>query len=174
MTESKIGNIQISRPEHVEASVIRWRLDTEEAVRQLENRFLGRVLNERGQWVDSGDSSMRWCNDKGVAYARTFLGSIISKNTIQGNIKTERQMMLMREMARTLVVHVGKSYKDYGITPEKRDSYIDTILHHIELTLSRSVDDMERQHVSTTTKEQSSFVSQMRDINPSFPGGQIL
>jgi hypothetical protein len=163
---AELGNIHISQPHQVDSSVIRWRLDTEEAIRQLENRFLGRMVDERGQWKDTDDPSLKWCNQKGVAFARTFLGSIISKNTIQGNINIERQMRLMGDIARTLVVNVGKSYKEYGIPIEKRDSYIDTILHHIELTLSRSIDDMERQHVSTTTKESSTFAQQLQGMNP--------
>lgn len=166
----EVGQVQIQKSPPQDGSVTRWRMDTLEGIRHIENSLRGKILDERGQYVNppAGMSTLRICNELGVQYARMALTGAVSKNTVQGNLTREDIKNIMRYFGETLAEHIGKNYKRYEIAPDLRDSYIQTILTHVELTLSRTMDDLEREHSSSTIKETQSFMGALR------PAGQIL
>jgi len=174
---SHLGNVstrQVMQPAMSE-SVVKWRLETEQAVRDFEAVLLGKKLDDNGKYVDPEEDErkvLQVCNNAGVAYARLML-KLANKNTIQANIDIESLQLILHRLADTITERVGKEYRKFGIAPENRDTYIDSLVCQIFLMLTRPLGDLEREHTISQGQEKTALIQRMADYMPSQQGGMM-
>jgi len=158
--EQQLGNVatrQTMQPAMPE-SVVRWRLETEQAIRDFEAVLLGKVLDDNGRYVDPPKDEinlLRVCNNRGVSYARMIL-KLANKNTIQANIDIEGLGNIMFRIADTITEKVGKCYTEFGISPDNRDTYIDSLICQVYLMLTRPLEIL---------KENIQFLKDRKDLH---------
>jgi len=175
MEGQPLGNVstrQVMQPAMSE-SVVKWRLETEQAVRDYEAVLLGKRLDDNGRYIDPPEEErklLQICNGYGVAFARMML-KLANKNTIQANIDTESLQNIMYRLADTITEKVGKNYHHFGITGENRDTYIDSLLCQLFLILTRPLGDLEREHTISQGQEKTALIQRMADYIPSQGGG---
>lgn len=169
-----LGNVatrQVMQPALSE-SVVRWRLETEQAIRDFEAVLLGKRLDDNGKYIDpipSERGMLQLCNGRGVAYARLLL-KLANKNTIQANIDKECLQDILLRLADTITERVGKSYREFGIKPENRDTFIDSLIVQLFLMLTRPLGDLEREHTISQGQERSALIQRITDGIPSSQG----
>lgn len=170
----QIGNLatrQINK-QPLSEGVLRWRMETEEVIRKFEDVLLGRIFNPvtRSYEDDKDEDRMVICNKKGVAYARAYLTALINKNTLQGNLTEEVLLRQLEGHAYTICEHIGIKYRDYGITPELRRTYIYLLMGQVMIALTRPIGDKEREHAIESSKEQvhTSTFQRLGDLLPGY------
>jgi len=126
--------------------VVKWRMDTEKDILDMENRFLGRIYNPKTRRYESSDLQLKICNEKGVSAARLFLFHALSKSAIQANLTIEQFNAFMESVIDGITKVVGLNYEEYEIDRSLRELFIETNVRMIFLILSRSVGDKEREY----------------------------
>ena len=172
----KFGNInvrQVATPAQPEY-VIKWRMDMDEPIRKFEAMLRGQVYDPKTKrFIDPpNQEQFKICNEKGVAYARAYLTSLLNKNVIQGNISEDilRDQMVLH--ANTIIEHIGINYREYGIDKSMRKTYIYMLLGQVFLSLTRPINDQERIHAVQQGRETVHTSQTIHDIFPNF-GQQI-
>ena len=135
--------------------------------------LLGKILDDRGKYVDPSPGQknvLQICNERGVAYARLML-KLANKNTIQANIDVETLQNILIRLADNIAEKVGKNYHEFGISPENRDTYVDSLLVQIYLMLTRPLGDLEREHTISQGQEHTTLMQRMSDFagNAQYP-----
>ena len=144
--------------------VVKWRMDTEKDIIDMENRLMGYIYDPKlKRYVSGGDDSLKICDRKGVSAARIYISAAINKSSIQANLTDEQFNNFMESLIDGITKDVGLNYKEYGIESHHREIFVENIVRMVFLVLSRSIGDKERHYSVRQGKE--TFV-QKYALNP--------
>ncbi len=149
ITEGNIGmkfdKVRPAMPE----SVIKWRMDTSDVLKETMAQFEGLG------------------NEDFIRHMMRTFSVVINKVSIQGNMGEESVRELVYMFADTETEHIGQHYEKYELKPEDRDSYIDCLASALWTALSRTQGDWERKHTVDQGKETVTTTQGIQNYMPS-------
>lgn len=137
-------------------SSLRLRLDTDKLLMGIETDLRGeiiQVVEVRGEYKTIRTPvGQKKCNDRGVQDVMKFLRSSINPSSTQGNLKNEvyEKYLFYKRIELTKMMFVN--FPDYDMTEEDMISIINDCMSLIELVVSRTIDNKERESYQQTVK----------------------
>ena len=145
--QNDYGNFYNSQVNVIPSDVIKYRLESEDILAELEHDLKGEAYIE-GKWVNVYG---REINDKGLSAVRGIVARYCNRGCFLGNLSAEqinyKCMALKKELAKLLF----KKYKLYDVDKAKRSILVRKITDTVHLSLSRSEDGMESTQLSQST-----------------------
>jgi hypothetical protein len=166
------GDVGVQQKIHQQAvpeSVIKWRMSTYDTINMQIAALLGKQYNEKTKKYEATENGIATCNERGAAYAKTFLTSTINPSTIQGNIDTDQYYAIMQFAADAITDDIGKKYREFGIHPDNRGTFITTILQTIALVLTRPIQNLEREGAIQQSQEKVTTTQGIHSVMPHYP-----
>lgn len=152
-----------TQPVQHDADYIKLRLDTQKLHQDILNFLQGTTttlnFDEKTQtyYEEQKQTGVPLANPKGIQALLSFVVAIINPHTIQGNTERDELYNILKNMERGLSQRLTLNYEDWGIDPNNRDHMIDTIMFMIQMILSRTVDNKERQSYSPSIEKTSNL-----------------
>lgn len=146
-----------------DADYIRLRLDTQKLHTDILNYLQGTTTvlkydENVGTYVENVISSgVPLANQQGIQAILSFVVSVINTHTIQGNFQRNDYIKILKVAELQFAEWLALNYDDWGINPNNRDHIIDTIMTMVQLVLSRTVDNKERDSYSNKMGSISQF-----------------
>lgn len=154
-TPDAVEVTQQTQPVQHDSDYIKLRLDTQKLHQDILNFLQGtRIIlkydKDSGTYseetISSGDPL---ANPQGIQGLLSFVVAIVNPHTIQGNTDKPELMNILKHMELGLAERLTLSYEAWGIQPENRDHIIDTIMFMVQMVLSRTIDNKERDSYNT-------------------------
>lgn len=135
------------------------RLDTSKLLGELEAFYRGKRIID---WVQKGDDIVpvfsefgeKRMNDKGLQDVMSWLTSIINPHTVQGNTNDEFFSIFIAELRCDFSDMLMTNIERYDISTDDFMGIVDKTISKVDLFLSRTVDNLERQSYAQTFKSQ--------------------
>lgn len=163
------GNIGVQTKTHHQAvpeSVIKWRMDTHESIVMMEGALLGKEYNHKTRTF--GPALYPICNSRGGTYAKTILSSAINQASIQGNITEEQYYSLMEYASDSIIEDVAKKYREFGILPDLRSTFVSIIMQTLALVLTRPIKNLEREGAIAQSQERVTTSQGIQSVMPGY------
>jgi len=97
------------------------------------------------------------CNEQGIQQILHRAKTIINNHAVQGNQKTlEEHRLRVREMADSLTIMIFANYTAWDLDIKQTNSIVDEIYFLIDMFLTRTIDNKERELYGETYKENTS------------------
>lgn len=139
------------------ANIIQVRLDCNPVYEQVERFLYGAtpsmVRDENNKprrvYLDTG---FKKCNDLGIQVILNKITSLLNSQTVQGNLKENRYELLVSEFRESFMDVVVMNCYEYEIKDEDLNFLIDYVMDCIEIFLTRTIGDGERNSYTQTLK----------------------
>lgn len=129
-------------------SALQIRLDTKPILEDFENFLRGSkivVVEENGQIVTKKIvTGKQKANEIGIQSIMSELSMMINSQTVQGNIELDMYNQFIKELHIDFATNVVNNCYNWEIDDDDLDLVIDAFIHHIQLFISRAVDNEER------------------------------
>lgn len=136
-----------------DSGVTKWRMETAKDIDRFLKHLEGKETSDNGKtWYDS-KTKFKVCGHKGIMLARSILEGAISHSTLQSNLTYEMIEQYIIPISDDLSKIAGIYYKNYQINRELAELYVLQIIGQIRNMLTRALEDKEREHAVTQSKE---------------------
>lgn len=150
------------------------RLDTESALKRIELYLRGKDVqlseNDKGELIERviviGEPKM---NDRGIQAIMHKLNSLFSSHIVQGNLSEDRHATVMYFFHADLAEDLSTNLHRWGVDVNDYPDLIDTIVPQVDIFLSRTIDNKEREAL-VPTMQHIERTDQPRHDNDSFMG----
>jgi len=144
---------QMTNEAYIEPNVLELRLDTNELIDKIKSFLMGGrivyVKDEQGQpkpqFIKEGEPM---ANDLGVQSLTSWISMQLNPSTVQGNLKEEQYFKLLERTRKNLAKNLLINSPRYEIKREDRAFIIDGIMNMLELFVSRTIGNKERDSYS--------------------------
>lgn len=149
----------------VDKDYIKLRLDTQKLHQDFLNFLQGtRTIIEYDEETQTYTETTQaigepLANEEGVQALLSFVISIVNPHTIQGNTDKPDYHKILHGMELGLAARLTLNYEAWGIETANRDQIIDTIMYMIQLILSRTIGNLERESYSVGIEKTSRYTS---------------
>lgn len=92
-------------------------------------------------------------NDVGQQRLMGLIVSVVNPHTMQGNKTREELNVTLRQLRLTLAASMASNYKEWKLDPDDRELLMESIMTMIELVLSRTIDNLERESHNPTIEK---------------------
>lgn len=131
------------------------RLDTEQALKRIELYLRGKdiqlIENDKGELVERvviiGEPKM---NDRGIQAIMHKLNSLFSSHIVQGNLTEDRHAQVVFYFHADLAEDLATNLHRWGVNVNDYSDLIDTIIPQVDVFLSRTIDNKEREALIPT------------------------
>lgn len=152
---------QISNVGYQDFNIIQLRLDTQKLIKDIENQLKGvhvslvynAKTNEYTEVTEKLGTPL--VNDQGFQNIMTFVISVINPHTVQGNTEKDDYYELMYFINETLNEMFLKNSEEWGINIDNAGQIIASIVSALQLFLSRTVGDKERESLKPLIRERT-------------------
>lgn len=160
------------------------RLDTEHSLKRIELYLRGKDVqlteNDAGELIERvvviGEPKM---NDRGIQAVMHKLNSIFNSHIVQGNLTAERHSDIVFFFYADLAEDLMANLVRWGVDINDYSDLIDTIIPQVDIFLSRTIDNKERealvptmQHIERTDARPPESNGVLNSVKNAFSGGR--
>ena len=109
---------------------------TELVVYQNEDGSFTEKIIPKGKPLANDDGVMRICN---------LVSMVVNSHNVQGNLKSDHYWFILERIRKEIAEHVVINCYEWQVRDEDLNQVINSIMHLIELFLTRTVDNKERE-----------------------------
>lgn len=155
---------------------IKYRLDTGDMLRDIELYLRSAKLVDKES--DDGKFTTEIvqigrpiANEEGVQGIMGYLRMMIGPHNVQGNMTWDRYDMLIFEINIDLAESLMANRRNWGISIEDYNIILNSIMHTLQLFLSRTVDNKERESYGESIRSDERTVLRPNERKGWFSGG---
>lgn len=156
-------------------AAIKYRLDNSDVLREIELYL--RSAKIIAQQDDQGNYNEEMvivgrplANEEGVQGIMGYLRIMISPHNVQGNLSWDRYDHLIYEMHIDLATTLMAERKNWGICIEDYDFLLNSIMHTLQLFISRTVENKERESYGESIRSDERTVMKPTERKSWFSG----
>lgn len=129
---------------------IKWRIDPTPILEQLERSWKGEILDFiSGTYIKKNKPIMK---EEGINELISIIRSRVSSATVQANLKDKQIARIVYETSEEVRDFIVLFNEKYNIDPSKFQQIVLDVEHFVEIFLSRTKDDLEREHLAVSQK----------------------
>jgi hypothetical protein len=131
-------------------AAIKYRLDNSDMLRDIElylrsAKVVGKELADGTYAEEMKQIGRPMANEDGIQGIMGYLRIMISPHNVQGNLTWDRYDFLIYEIHVDLATTLMGNRRNWGISIEDYDIILNNIMHTLQLFLSRTVENKERE-----------------------------
>lgn len=147
----------------LDATVIRFRLDTTDVLRDIELYLRSAKLvlrkDKEGQTYEVMEPvGKALANEEGVQAIIGYLRLQLGSHNVQGNLDRQQYENLIYEINRYLAENVVVNLIDWGISEKNFNHIVDSMMTTLQLFISRTIDNKERESYGQSLQSRENFM----------------
>jgi hypothetical protein len=159
----------------ISPAAIKYRLDNNDVLRDIELYLRSAKIegteDKDGKYTERMLSVGRpLANEEGIQGIMGYLKIMLSPHNVQGNMTWDRYDHLIFEIHTDLATVIMAERKNWGISIEDYDFIVNSIMHTLQLFISRTVDNKERESYGESIRSDERTVMKPNERKSWFGG----